>query len=367
MEKVEGLKNKLEELEKEYSNTKYNKATNKHLGILRAKIAKTKKDIVEGSKGKKGKGFFVKKAGDVTVALIGFPSAGKSTLINAISNVKSKTASYAFTTTEIVPGMLIHNHAHIQVFDLPGLIENAHLGVGGGRSVISAARISDLIVFVIDATNPAQLDKLMDEFRALNIYVNVERPDVQVLDSKGQGLRIEANKSTLTYRELQVIFFGLGMANSIVRIRSRVDEDELISLLAGRSIYIKAIVALNKIDLVPDYEGIAERIRSKYAIEVFPVSMIDRRNADSLIEGMYDNLGIITVYLKHRLDKAEVEPLILKRGSTVGDAAKKLHTDIADELKSAYVEGRSVKFKNQRVGVNHILDEGDVLTFIKNK
>ncbi|EQD58490.1 small GTP-binding protein [mine drainage metagenome] len=367
MEKVEGLKSKLEELEDEYSNTKYNKATNKHLGILRAKIAKTKKDIIEGSKGKKGKGFFVKKTGDVTVALIGFPSAGKSTLINAISNVKSKTASYAFTTTEIIPGMLIYNHAHIQVFDLPGLIENAHLGVGGGRSVLSAARISDLILFVIDATNPAQIDMLMHEFSALNIYVNVERPDVHVLDSKGQGLRIEVNRSLLTDKELQVIFFGLGMPNSIVRIRSKINEDELISLLAGRSIYIRAIVALNKIDLVKGYEKVADDIRSRYNIEVFPVSMISKRNVDPLIKGVYNNLGIITVYLRHRLDKAEAEPLILKKGSTVGEAAKKLHTDIADELKSAYVEGVSVKFKNQRVGINHVLEEGDVLTFIKNK
>ncbi len=367
MDKAEEFKSKLEELEKEYSNTKYNKATNKHLGILRAKIARTKRDIIESSKGRKGKGFFVKKTGDVTVALIGFPSAGKSTLINAISNTRSKTASYAFTTTDIVPGMLIYNHAHIQVFDLPGLIENAHLGAGGGRSVISAARISDLIVFVIDATAAYKLDMLMDEFRALNIYVNIEKPDVQVLDSKGQGLRVEVNRSSLTYKDLQVIFFGLGMPNSIVRIRSTISEDELISLLAGHSIYIKAIVALNKIDLVSDYKSIAEGIASKHDIEVYPVSMINKQNVDSLIGGIYRNLGIITVYLKHRLDKIDTEPLVLKKGSTVGDAARKLHEEIADEVKSAYVEGKSVKFRNQRVGINHVLEEGDVLTFIRNK
>ncbi|MCL5115512.1 MAG: 50S ribosome-binding GTPase, partial [Candidatus Marsarchaeota archaeon] len=143
--KVEKLDSRLEELNEEYSKTKYNKATNLHLGILRAKIAKVKREIVTAKKRRHGKGFFVKKTGDATVALAGFPSTGKSSLINVMSNTKSKTAQYAFTTLTIVPGVMLYRDAHIQIFDMPGIIEGAHLGVGGGREVISAMRTADQI------------------------------------------------------------------------------------------------------------------------------------------------------------------------------------------------------------------------------
>src|ERR1700733_2463095 len=133
MADTSSLENKLGELTEEYSKTKYNKATNKHLGIIRKKISQLKKDIVEAGKGQKGKGFFVKKTGDATVSLMGFPSTGKSSLINVLTNTRSKTARYEFTTTTVVPGVMFYNDAHIQIFDMPGIIENAHMGSGGGR------------------------------------------------------------------------------------------------------------------------------------------------------------------------------------------------------------------------------------------
>ncbi|HII09971.1 TPA: GTP-binding protein, partial [Candidatus Micrarchaeota archaeon] len=101
---------------KEYSKTKYNKATNKHLGILRKKISEIKKSIVESGRGQKGKGFFVKKTGDATVALMGFPSTGKSSIINVLTSAKSKTARYEFTTTTVIPGIMFYNEARIQIF-----------------------------------------------------------------------------------------------------------------------------------------------------------------------------------------------------------------------------------------------------------
>ncbi len=76
-DKKAALESKLDEYKKEYSKTKHNKATNLHLGILRAKIADVKKEIIEAGKKHKGEGFFVKKRGDATVALLGFPERGK--------------------------------------------------------------------------------------------------------------------------------------------------------------------------------------------------------------------------------------------------------------------------------------------------
>ena len=115
------LQKELEELQKEYAKTKDNKATNKYVGLLRAKMARVRRALAE-RKSKKGTGFGVKKSGDATVVLVGFPNAGKSSLINRITDANSKVAGYAFTTLGTIPGMLEYNGASIQVLDVPGLI-----------------------------------------------------------------------------------------------------------------------------------------------------------------------------------------------------------------------------------------------------
>lgn len=360
------LENKLDELKSEYSKTKYNKATNKHLGILRKKIANVKKEIIEAGKGRKGVGFSVRKTGDATVALMGFPSAGKSSLINAIANTKSRTAGYEFTTTIVVPGIMLYKDAHIQVFDMPGIIENAHLGSGGGRSVISAMRVADLIVFVIDVEKPWQLDTLLNELKALNVMVNKPRPKVHVRESSSNtGLVVENNKSRISEKAIQTVLSSFGIYHARIRIDEDITVDELIGLVSGKNHYMKAIVALNKIDIKKNHESVKSELQEKYHIEIIPISATNGSNIPKLKEEIYRNLNIITVYLKPKEEKI-AKPLILKMHSTVGYAASKVHTEILDNLKCAYITGPSAKFARQKVGADHILKSGDTITFIKH-
>ncbi len=365
--KTDVLEKKLEELKDEYSGTKYNKATNKHLGILRAKIAEVKKDIIASKKRGKGEGYFVKKTGDATIALVGFPSTGKSSLINVIANTRSKTAQYAFTTTSIVPGTMIYKDAHIQVFDMPGLIEDAHLGKGGGRMVISAARSADLIVFVIDINQVQQFEKLMKELNALEININKKKPYIQVTEQITGGIKVEVNKSGLPEDDIKEILSGLGIHNAIISIWGKTTDDELMSIISGKAIYMSAIVALNKMDTNPEYSAIADELSNKCNIKVIPISATGRVNIELLKEQIYEKLGIITVYLKPRVGTEQLTPMILGSGATVGDAAKKFHTRIVDELKCAVISGPSAHFSNERVGIAHHLKAGDIITFIKNK
>ena len=149
------LADKIAEIEEEIANTKYNKATQHHVGKLKAKLAQLREEVVASSSGPKGSGYGVRKAGDATVALVGLPSVGKSTLLNSLTDAESETGSYAFTTLDVVPGVLIYRDANIQILDLPGLIEGAARGAGRGKEVLSVIRSADLIVHVIDALEPA--------------------------------------------------------------------------------------------------------------------------------------------------------------------------------------------------------------------
>jgi small GTP-binding protein len=364
VDKKGALEAKLGEYQKEYSKTKHNKATNLHLGILRAKIADVKKEIVEAGKRQKGEGFFVRKRGDATVALLGFPSAGKSSLINLLANTNSKTAAYAFTTTTIIPGTMMYKDSHIQIFDMPGIIEDAHKGVGGGKSVLSALKTSDLVVFVVDVGNLGQLDMIMKELDALHIKINKKAPRVDVIElEKNTGIEIGFNRSDIPDEDVIEILTELRFHNVFVRIGDKLTLDELIEMVMGRSSYMKGIIALNKIDTVPVYEKLGTELSKKWNMEVIPVSATDRKNIELLKDGIYRNLGIMTVYLSP--DGKEMNPLILKKGADIGDAAARLHTKLMDVTRSAYVTGPSAKFDKQRVGVEHELKEGDKITFIR--
>jgi len=88
----------------------------------------------------------VSKSGDARIALVGFPSVGKSTFLSKITKTKSEVAAYSFTTLTAIPGVLEYAGAEIQVLDLPGIIEGASEGKGRGRQVISAAKVRSSMV-----------------------------------------------------------------------------------------------------------------------------------------------------------------------------------------------------------------------------
>ena len=82
---------------------------------------------------KGGDGFDVQKNGDARVAIIGFPSVGKSTFLSTVTTTQSAVAAYEFTTLTCVPSTLEYKDAKIQLLDLPGIIEGA-AGAGDGVS-----------------------------------------------------------------------------------------------------------------------------------------------------------------------------------------------------------------------------------------
>src|SRR6266536_3248403 len=94
--------------------------------------------------------------------MIGFPSVGKSTLLSSITDTASLSAAYEFTTLTCIPGVINYNDAKIQLLDLPGIIEGAAEGKGRGRQVISAAKTSDLILMILDATKKAEQRALLE-------------------------------------------------------------------------------------------------------------------------------------------------------------------------------------------------------------
>jgi ribosome-interacting GTPase 1 len=138
-----GIPEKIKKIEEEIARTQINKATERHLGILKARKAKLMREQEEQQIKASGRvnddGYAVKKTGDATVVLIGLPSVGKSTILNQITNAKSKVGAYDFTTLTVVPGLMEYRGAKIQVLDLPGIIAGASQGKGLGKMTSSSS------------------------------------------------------------------------------------------------------------------------------------------------------------------------------------------------------------------------------------
>lgn len=88
------------------------------------------------------------------IGLVGFPNAGKSTLLAAVTAARPKIANYPFTTLNPQLGVMYAHDREFVLVDLPGLIEGAHTGVGLGDRFLGHAERTKMILHVIDGTEP---------------------------------------------------------------------------------------------------------------------------------------------------------------------------------------------------------------------
>lgn len=367
-----GIPEKIKEIQDQIHRTQINKATEFHIGLLKAKIARLKREMEENVHGKtmhtggENVGFDVRKAGDATVVLIGLPSVGKSTLLNRLTNAKSRVASYRFTTLTAVPGMLHYRGAKIQVLDLPGIIEGASAGRGFGKRVLSVARGADLVLIMLDVFQPHHLAVLRKELSEAGIKLDEIPPNVLIEKSSTGGITVNAQVHiNISERLIKEIVRLYGVHNGRIIIREpNLSDDQLIDVLNGNRIYIPSLTVLNKIDLVN--QGFIQEVQSKIGNHFIPISADAGINLDALKEAVYQKLDFIRIYMRPKGGETDYkEPMIVKNGSTVQDVCDKIHRNMAKNFRYGLVWGKSAKFAGQKVGLDHALVDEDVLTIVK--
>ena len=358
----------IKRIEEEISKTKYHKGTERHIGILKAKVAKLKEKAASAKKAGGGKGFSVRKEGDGTVVMVGFPSVGKSTILNAITSAKSEIAPWEFTTKDAIPGMMEHNGALIQVVDIPGIITGAAEGKGRGKEVLSAVRVSDLILIIAEVDKVDRIREIVDELEKGNVRLDKRPPRIWI-ERKESGSLSVLGVPGLSLETIKEVCKTFGIVNADLVFRERVSVDQLIDFLTGRCVYLKSLIILNKIDKLEKkkVEELEKLIRKTYMKEVLSISAENKANIDTLKDKIYERLDLIQVYTKRKEGKELGEPMIIKRGSTVRNVCDKIHRDIRKKFKYALVTGKSVKFQNQRVGLGHLVQDQDVITVITER
>lgn len=353
----------IEDIEEIIRKTPHHKGTNSYLGILRARIARLKDKQLEGASRKSGGGggYAVKKQGDATVILVGPPSAGKSTLINRLTNAESKVAAYAFTTVSVIPGMMKYKNAYIQILDVPGLIEGAQEGKGRGREVLAVARNSDLIIFMTDPERLEFFAKLVRELEHAGIRINKKRPEVKVEKKIDGGLMIHTNlKQDIDKETIKEVAAEFGIKNGDITINEKLTMDRLIDSFAKNRVYIPAIYVVNKSDTLKskDNETLDQRI--------LRISAERNSGLDNLRDFMWQKLQFVTIYLTDRKSDSELpdEPKIIKTDSTLQDVIDGIGAEFAKGKKTAKIWGNGAKFEGQEVSLSTKVQDGMMIKFI---
>ncbi|MFW5911712.1 MAG: OBG GTPase family GTP-binding protein [Halolamina sp.] len=369
-----GLEEEIEELREEIASTPYNKSTESHIGRLKAKLAEKKEKLENQSSSGGGHGYAVEKTGDATVALVGFPSVGKSTLINALTNAESETGEYEFTTLDVNPGMLKHRGANIQILDVPGLIEGAASGRGGGQEVLSVVRTADLVVFLLSVFEIDQYERLAHELYENKIRLDTEPASVSITKSHTGGLRVTTNDTvSMDDETIKDVLREHGYVNAEVTVRGDPSIDELIDAIMDNRVYLPSIVAVNKADLI-DQEYLPTVKENLRAHDIDPeaaifISAEEERGLDGLKERIWEELGLIRIYMdKPGRGVDYEEPLVLPPGSTVEDACLDIGgEEFRDRFRFARVTGPSAKHDDQQVGLDHELADEDELRIIHQR
>lgn len=352
----------IKELEDKIAKTKYNKSTQHAVGLMKAKLATLKqRQATRGSGQKKAEGYDVRKSGDGTVILIGFPSVGKSTLLNDLTNAESKTAAYAFTTLSVIPGTMLYNEAKIQILDVPGIVKGAAAGTGRGREVLSVMRSADLALLIVDVNQPEHYEALLREIHDAHIRINKHKPDIKIVKTMTGGLKVASTikLTKIDFETVKIVLKEFRVMNADVVIRTDVTVDELIDVIEGNKKYIPALTIINKIDLASDNQisRVIKQIHADLAI-----SAKDRVYIERLKELIFEKLDLIRLYLKEPGKEADLKvPLIIKRGSKVADVCSKLHKDFVEKFRFCRIWGKSSKFPGQKLMLEHKLEDKDVL------
>ncbi|MHA2363151.1 MAG: OBG GTPase family GTP-binding protein [Candidatus Hodarchaeales archaeon] len=366
------VEERIEEIEAELAKMKYNKATQGHFATLRARLSQLRSELVEraASSQKKGSGFSIKKHGDATVILLGFPSVGKSTLLNAITNKESKVAAYEFTTLDAIPGMMEYSGrykgARIQILDLPGVIRGGATGRGRGRQVFAAVRNADLICIMLDVTKPEHLQIILDELYEANIRLDQRPPNIRVRKNMRGGINVTGFRSEASVEEIKNVLRAYRFLNADIFLNEKdLSLDHIIDHIAGNRMYVPSLIIVNKIDLMPSKQ--LKELRNSIGTFV-PISAEHQRGLNNLKETIVERIGLIRIFLRRPGRKADMEePMIIKKGITVEGICNKIHRRFKDDLRFANIWGPSAKFPGQKVGLNHVLLDSDIVKIVLEK
>jgi len=373
-EEVEATKNpreKLRLLEEFLSLVPRHKGTAKLCVQVKKQIKDLKKEAEEKKRKKaarSGPKVFIEKEGAAQIALIGLTKSGKSSLLAALTNAKVEISPSPYTTRHPVPGIMNYQDIQFQLIEAPALMEGSADGRAWGLQTLGIARNADGLIITIDLSQDPvkQLSTIMEEMEKARILVS--KPKAQVdIERKfmGAGLRIivMGRLVNCSFKDIEELLKNYRVSDAFVRISGEATLEEIEDAVFESTVYKPAVIIANKIDL-KGADGNLKLLKA-YAhnkLQIIAVSSVDRTGFEKLGEALFCTLNVMRIYTKEPGEREySKKPFILKKGSTIYDLARDIHSDFKENFNFAKVWSKRLAFSPQKVGAAFALQDGDIV------
>lgn len=363
---------KIKKLQEFMSMFPKHKGTENLRAQVKRKISVLKKEI-EDKKQKKtgastGPKVFVEKEGDAQVVLLGPTNVGRSSLLSALTNSKVAAFNYPYTTTEPTPGMFKYNDLQLQMVETPAIMEGSSEGGAWGLQTLTSARNADGLVLMVDLSQDPveQLSLIMRELEKSKILTKKPKARIEI-ERKHMGAKLKfivlGKLVDCTIKDLQRLLKSYGMRDATIKIWGEATLDDVEEAIFEKKVYRPAIVIANKADH-PLASKRLEQLKKAAGkkMKVIAVSCATKEGIEDLGSEIFGMLDIMRVYTKEPNKRdASPRPFTIKKGSSVFDLAKRIHSDFYEQFAYAKVWGKHLRFSPQRVGGTFVLEDGDVV------
>lgn len=288
----------------------------KHKGTdhLRADLRKKLSKLKDASRTKKGakrhvSPYHIGREGAGQLAVIGAPNAGKSALVNAVTNATPEVSPAPFTTWGPTPGMMMIDNVQVQLIDTPPVSEEYI-----DPEYLNLLRRVDLLLVVIDlqADPVQQLEDVYDMLRENRIYPEHLQDEIE-----GEGFKL----------------------------------------------FVPCLVLVNKYDSeeYQEHFQIFQELKP-FDCPMVPISVETGYNLEEFKSRVFEALEIIRVYSRPPGKEPDYSaPFVIHKGATLEEFAAQVHKDFEENLKSARIWGTSADFEGQMVSRDHVLQDEDVV------
>ncbi|MGB9676769.1 MAG: OBG GTPase family GTP-binding protein [Candidatus Bathyarchaeales archaeon] len=347
------------------------KGTAKLCAQVKKQMAVLRREIEEKKHKKAGRGgpkFFIEKEGAAQIAILGLTNSGKSSLLRAVTNAKVEVSPAPYTTREPVPGIMNYEDIQFQTIEAPALMEGSADGRAWGLQTLALARNADGLILIIDLSQDpiTQLSTILGELEKARISVFKPKGRVEIEKKHmGVGLRIIVVGKLVdcTLKDVEELLKSYRVTDAIVKISGEVALDDVEDAVFESTVYKPTIIVANKVD-VEDAENNLKILESQIGgkLPLLAVSCERRYGLEKLGETLFRALDIIRVYTKEPDERTHSEkPFILRKGATVYDLAKSIHSDFSERFSFAKLWSKRLVFSPQKVGATFTLGDGDIV------
>ena len=144
----------------------------------------------------------VRREGAAQIALVGPPNVGKSSLLQALSEIQIKTGDYPFTTLRPIPALTRIGGVLVQLVEIPGLIEGANEDRGGGRALLGVLRSADAIIY---CTRAADDPEVLRPVRAEVALAGIEKPAFLAATRADEADLLDFERLRAAFSDLEVV------------------------------------------------------------------------------------------------------------------------------------------------------------------